>query len=65
MNEIETNIENIDLSAPAPVEEPMRQYYFIKKGREYVKAKKKELGRDITCSIQTFGCPIVRVKKTL
>ena len=45
MNEIETNIENIDLSAPAPVEEPMRQYYFIKKGREYVKAKKKELGR--------------------
>ena len=30
MNEIETNIENIDLSAPAPAEEPMRQYYFIK-----------------------------------
>ena len=56
MNEIETNIENIDLSAPAPAEEPMRQYYFIKKGREYVNAKKKELGRDITCSIQTFGC---------
>lgn len=49
-------IDNIDLSVPAPKSEPERQYYFIKKGREYVAKKSMELGRRLTCSIQTYGC---------
>ena len=56
MNDLEKVIDGIDLGLPAPFEEPERQYYFIKKGREYVTARSKELGRDLTCSIQTFGC---------
>ena len=56
MNDLEKVIDGIDLGLPAPLEEPERQYYFIKKGREYVTARSKELGRDLTCSIQTFGC---------
>ena len=30
--EIEKILEEIDISEEAPIEEPMRQYYFIKKG---------------------------------
>ena len=56
MNDFEKVIDGIDLGLPAPFEEPERQYYFIKKGREYVTARSKELGRALTCSIQTFGC---------
>ena len=56
MNDLEKVIDGIDLGLPAPLEEPERQYYFIKKGREYVTERSKELGRDLTCSIQTFGC---------
>ena len=56
MNDLEKVIDGIDLGLPAPFAEPERQYYFIKKGREYVTARSKELGRDLTCSIQTFGC---------
>lgn len=56
MNDFENIIDSIDLGLPAPIEEPERQYYYIKKGREYVTARSKVLGRDLTCSIQTFGC---------
>ena len=54
-----------DLNRPAPTTEPERQYYFIKKVQEYVKAQSEKLGRPLTANITTFGCPIVRVKKTL
>ena len=47
MNDLEKVIDGIDLGLPAPFEEPERQYYFIKKGREYVTARSKELGRDL------------------
>lgn len=53
---IEDIINDIDLSYPVPADEPERQYYFIKKGREYVSARRAELGRDLTCCIRTFGC---------
>jgi tRNA-2-methylthio-N6-dimethylallyladenosine synthase len=39
MNDLEKVIDGIDLGLPAPLEEPERQYYFIKKGREYVTAR--------------------------
>ena len=46
----------IDLNRPAPTTEPERQYYFIKKVQEYVKAQSKKLGRPLTANITTFGC---------
>lgn len=46
----------IDLNRPAPTTEPERQYYFIKKVQEYVKAQSEKLGRSLTANITTFGC---------
>ena len=40
----------------APENEPERQYYFMAKLKEYVNAKKKELGRDLYACTKTFGC---------
>ena len=40
----------------APVNEPERQFYFIDRCKEWLTAKKKELGRDMTFGIFTFGC---------
>jgi len=34
----------------------MRQYYFMKKARQYVQAEKERLGRDPVAVITTFGC---------
>lgn len=39
-NTIENMINSIDLSAPVPEYEPMRQYYYLKACRQIVKAKK-------------------------
>lgn len=42
---------------PAPPEgEPQRQYYYIEKCRQMVKAKSKELGRPLCSAVKTFGC---------
>ncbi len=46
----------IDLNRPAPTTEPERQYYFIKKVQEYIKAQSEKLGRPLTANITTFGC---------
>ena len=46
----------IDLNRPAPTTEPERQYYFIKKVQEYVKAQSEKLGRPLAANITTFGC---------
>ena len=43
MNDLKNVIDSIDLGLPAPLEEPERQYYFIRKGREYVTARSKSL----------------------
>lgn len=53
---LENVLANIDLTAPVPVEEPARQYYFIKKARDYVASKSEELGKTLTANITTFGC---------
>lgn len=55
--ELEKKLEKIDINGPAPLEEPERQYYFIKKCRKYVKEKSEELGRPLTACSRTFGCP--------
>lgn len=39
--ELEKKLEKIDINGPAPLEEPERQYYFIKKCRKYVKENRK------------------------
>ena len=49
-------LENIDLTVPAPAEEPQRQYYFIKKAQQYVQKESEKLGRPLTANITTFGC---------
>lgn len=54
--EFENILANIDENASAPVEEPMRQYYFIKKCRELVKDESESLGRPLTAVTKTFGC---------
>jgi len=53
---IKIDFDQIDLTKEAPVAEPERQYYFIAKCREIIKAKKEALGRDLTCNVTTFGC---------
>lgn len=54
--ELEAILETIDLREDAPTEEPMRQYYFIKKARELVNAEREKLGRRLTADGETFGC---------
>ena len=54
--EIEKILEEIDISEEAPIEEPMRQYYFIKKGRAYVAELREKLGRPLYVCVNTFGC---------
>lgn len=53
---LETILNTIDLRSEPPGTEPMRQYYFIKKAREFVKTEKERLGRDPVAVITTFGC---------
>lgn len=48
--------EKIDLNAPLPVEEPNRQYYFIKKGAVLIKQLTEKLGRTPSFCVNTFGC---------
>ena len=55
---IDDIINSIDINSPPPTEEPMRQYYFIAKMREWVRAKSKELGRPLSASTVCMGCPI-------
>ena len=54
--EIRSKIDAMDTSALPPVEEPERQYYFLKKAKELVQAKAEELGRPLTACTTTFGC---------
>ncbi|MEF9997925.1 MAG: tRNA (N6-isopentenyl adenosine(37)-C2)-methylthiotransferase MiaB, partial [Lachnospiraceae bacterium] len=49
-------LENIDITKDAPIKEPDRQYYFIKKARKYVKELSEKLGRPLYSKVETFGC---------
>ena len=50
------DLTKYNLTIPAPVEEPERQYYFMAKAKGYVEKLTKELGRKPTCCVTTFGC---------
>ena len=54
--ELEAILETIDLREEAPADEPMRQYYFIKKARGIVDVESERLGRRLTADGETFGC---------
>lgn len=49
-------IDVMDIHAEAPNEEPLRQYYFMKKCKEWAAEEEKRLGRKLTLSMQTMGC---------
>ena len=50
------DLDKIDLTQAPPKQEPERQYYFMAKAREYVRAASKRLGRPLVCATITFGC---------
>lgn len=52
----EINLDRVDVTAPPPAEEPERQYYFMARDRELVRAKEAELGRSLRACVVTFGC---------
>lgn len=54
--ELEAILNTIDLRDDAPTDEPMRQYYFIKKARQIICAESEKLGRRLTADGETFGC---------
>lgn len=49
-------IDAMDITAEAPETEPLRQYYFMKKCKEWAREEEKRLGRKLTLSMQTMGC---------
>lgn len=49
-------LDKIDTSGPPPSNEPDRQYYFMAKCCQYVKAESERLGRPLTSEVTTFGC---------
>lgn len=55
-DKIEELLETINLNEPIPTEEPLRQYYFLKKCREMIRKKSEELGRPLFSNCTTFGC---------
>lgn len=50
------DLDNIDTSKEAPLQEPDRQYYFMAKCRSWVNQQETLLGRKLTACINTFGC---------
>ena len=53
---LEYDLNNIDLTKEPELEEPKRQWYYIAKCKEVIKARSEELGRPLTYCITTFGC---------
>ncbi len=50
------DLDSIDLSLEAPLNEPERQYYYMALAREYIRDLTAEIGRVPTCAVVTFGC---------
>ena len=50
------NFNEINIDSKPPEDEPARQYYFMAKCRQYVKAESERLGRPLTAAVITFGC---------
>ncbi len=51
-----TDLDRVDIDCSPPDLEPQRQYYFMAKCRQIVKAQSERLGRPLYACIQTFGC---------
>ncbi len=54
--EMEARLAKVDLRLPPPEREPERQFYFIRRLREWAEGRQEELGRPLTANITTFGC---------
>lgn len=52
----EMNYDSIDLTYPAPEDEPARQNYYIAAARKIVSVRSRQKGRDLTACVKTFGC---------
>lgn len=52
----EIDLDQMDIHAEPPTEEPARQYYFMARCREWVREFKQKNGRGPTACTQTFGC---------
>ncbi len=52
----EIDLDKIDLCAEPPTEEPVRQYYYMAKCREWVRKFEKKNGRFPTACVVNFGC---------
>lgn len=48
-------IDQIDITLPAPEREPERQFYFIKKCQGLITEWAERKGRPITCRAVSFG----------
>lgn len=57
------DVDDIDITQEAPTTEPERQYYFIKKAKEYVRRESEKAGRPLTFATVTFGCQMYSVTK--
>lgn len=49
-------LEAVNINQEAPEENPERQYYFMKKCREWAKEEEMRAGHPLTMSVQTLGC---------
>ena len=49
-------LEAVDIQGEPPRYEPERQYYYMKKCREWAEQEEERAGRPLTMSIQTLGC---------
>lgn len=49
-------LEAVSIEGEAPEFEPERQYYYMKKCKEWASEEISRLGRPLTMSIQTLGC---------
>lgn len=49
-------LEAVSVAGEAPATEPERQYYFMKKCKQWATGEISRLGRPLTMSVQTLGC---------
>ena len=56
LTDYEAQLAHMILSEEAPLEEPDRQRWFMKKAHMLVEKKSWELGRPMRALVKTFGC---------
>ena len=54
--QLESKLNQIDINNNPPIEEPLRQYYFTKKVKQYMQKLEQKKGRKLTACVTTFGC---------